>query len=118
MSGVDPTLVRRMERGAAAAGVIAAALGASVLLGWIFDLPALKGVIPGLATMKINTAASLLLCGVALYLRARSPRERDGGSDHVADALAIFVALIALLTLIEHVAGINLKIDLLFGRDD
>src|SRR5438046_1615975 len=106
MNGVDPTLVRRMERGAAAAGVIAAALGASVLLAWIFDLSALKGVIPGLATMKVNAAASLLLCGIALYLRARSPRD----SDHVADALAIFVALIALLTLIEHLAGVNLRI--------
>src|SRR5437868_15249202 len=104
MSGVDPTLVRRMERGAAAAGVIAAALGASVLLGWIFDLPALKGVIPGLATMKINTAASLLLCGVALYLRAGSPR--NSSADRVADALAIFVALIALLTVIEPLAGV------------
>jgi PAS domain S-box-containing protein len=47
-------------------GLLAAALGASVLLGWTFDIAALKSVFPGLATMKAPTALGMVLCGVAL----------------------------------------------------
>ncbi len=41
-------------------------LGASVLVGWNFDIPALQSVLPGLAAMKANAAATTLLCGLAL----------------------------------------------------
>jgi hypothetical protein len=116
MNGVDPTLLRRIERCAAAAGAIVAALGVAVLVGWIFDVTLLKRVAPGLSTMKINTAVSLTLCGIALWVRSRA--QHAGAADRVADALAIFAALIGFLTLFEYASGLDLRIDLIFGRDD
>src|SRR5436190_15970864 len=116
MTAVDQTLLRRMERGAAAAGAIAAAIGIFVLIGWIFDLRMLKHVAPGLPSMKINTAVSLTLCGIALVIRSRASYETK--TDRFADALAIFAALIGILTLFEYAAGVDLRIDLTFGRDE
>jgi two-component system cell cycle sensor histidine kinase/response regulator CckA len=54
------------------AGRTVAAIGAVGLAGWIFDVPVLKSVFPGLSTMKANTAAALVLAGVSLALLARS----------------------------------------------
>ena len=45
-----------------------AALGASVLLAWIFNITSLKIVIRGFVPMKANTALGMLLCGTALSL--------------------------------------------------
>jgi hypothetical protein len=42
-----------------------------VLSGWAFHIPALTSVVPGLVTMKPNTAAAFLLTGVALLRRNR-----------------------------------------------
>ena len=55
----------------AVAGAVVAAVGAVVLMGWTFGLPLLKSVLPGLASMKANTALCFLLAGVALALRER-----------------------------------------------
>src|SRR5947209_3397584 len=65
VSGINPTLVRRMEGTAKAAALAAAAIGAAVLVGWALNIPQLKSLSPDLATMKMNTAATLFLCGVA-----------------------------------------------------
>ena len=46
-------------------------MGALVLVGWVFDVAALKSVVPGLTTMKFNTALCFLLAGAALIWRDR-----------------------------------------------
>jgi hypothetical protein len=67
---MTPALHRNMalRRMALLAGFLAAVLGASVLVGWALDIPALISVFPGFVTMKANTALGMLLCGAALAL--------------------------------------------------
>ena len=51
-----------------AAGSCAVVVAALVLVGWRFDLDALKSMLSGTATMKPNAAACLALLGAALVL--------------------------------------------------
>src|SRR5256885_216689 len=51
-----------------AASLLVALIGALVLVGWMFDITMLKSVLPGLVTMKANTAIGMLLSGSALAL--------------------------------------------------
>ncbi|HVU22675.1 MAG TPA: PAS domain S-box protein [Opitutus sp.] len=97
------------------AALLITAGGSLVLLGWIFHLSALQSVLPGLATMKFNTALGFVLVGAALLLARRenaSPAARRS-------ALGLSVAAIALaaLTLGEYAFGWNLRIDELVVRD-
>ena len=51
-----------------AANAVVLLVGLLVLVGWILDIPALQAVVPGLATMKPNTAVAFFLAGMALWL--------------------------------------------------
>ena len=66
---VLPRLVRRYRRISGAAAMVAAALGALVLLGWSLDVDTLKRLLQGRVAMNPATAASFLLIGGALMLR-------------------------------------------------
>src|SRR5688572_14902266 len=59
-------LHERLRRFSRWAGVATVATSFMVTVGWILDIGALKGVLPGLATMKLNTAVAIALCGFAL----------------------------------------------------
>jgi PAS domain S-box-containing protein len=51
-------------------GVICLAVGAVVLVGWWLGIDGLKSLVPGLLTMKVNTAIGFVLIGLGLILRA------------------------------------------------
>lgn len=84
-------------------------VGCVVLLGWILDVPLLKSVLPGLATMKANTALGLVACGASLALQLRPaaapPREVPGR------LCALLALAIGSLTLVEHALDTDLGID-------
>lgn len=97
-----------------ASGIVIA-VGFLVLVGWLFDIPAFKSILPGLATMKANTALAFVLAGISLWL-AHTKRENEW-IDLIAKGCATFTLLIGLLTLSEYVFSRNLGIDQLLFRD-
>jgi len=90
----------------------ATVLGGLVLAGWAFDVPMLKAVIPGLATMKPNTAFCFVLGGVALGVRSGPQAWR-----RVGQLCGALVLVIGLATLAEYVLHLDLGLDALLFRD-
>ena len=72
------------------------------MAGWLLGIEPLKRVLPGLATMKFNTAFGFVLVGAALWGRDR-PAARVG--------LGLLAALLGALTLGEEFAGYDFGID-------
>jgi signal transduction histidine kinase len=89
--------------------------GAVVLFGgWIAGVEPLKGLFPGFATMKANTALCFLLAGCAIVVanRAKGHRART-----MTMALAIPVLLLSSLGLVQDTWNANLGIDEFIVRD-
>ncbi|MET0591719.1 MAG: hypothetical protein ABW133_03405, partial [Polyangiaceae bacterium] len=99
-------------RTARVASTIVGVIAVSTLMGWAYDVGALKTVLPGFVTMKVNTALCLLGCSIALFLQADpdGPRARA----RWARAVSAFVATVALATLAEHIFKVDLGIDQFF----
>ena len=104
---------RRFSRVAAAG---AALLGSLALIGWICGSPALKSILPGLVTMKANTALGLVFSGAALGLLAGRP-PRPAWSRVLGGVCAALPALLGLLTLAEYGFDCRLGIDQLLFRE-
>ncbi|MGE5602098.1 MAG: PAS domain S-box protein, partial [Nitrososphaerales archaeon] len=90
-----------------ACGLVAFALGLAVLLGWTFDVAALKTVLPGLTAMQPWTAITIALAGGALLL-ATVPGRIPAA---ISVALAAVVLVSGLQMLSQHATGID------FGTD-
>lgn len=83
-------------------------------MGWGFALPLARSVLPDAVDMKTNTAVGLLLAACALFIlcdRPSLPLQR------FAQALALAVAALGLVTLGQYVFGWQLGIDALLFRD-
>jgi len=95
--------------------VVVAAVGGVVIFGWVLNLAPLKNVLPGLASMKINTACAFLFAGAALWLvHTCAPGPR---LFRLARALAAIVAALGGLSLAEDLFGLELGIDQLILPD-
>jgi len=105
------TSFKSFSKGTAQAALL---VGCLVLIGWALDLAALKSILPGLATMKANTALAFLLSGTSLLLLQGEPtRPRS----RLSQACAAIAALAGLLTLGEYLFGRDLGIDQWLFRD-
>ena len=84
-------------------------LGATVALGWLFDLPLLRTILPGWGSMKLNAAISFMLAGLALHTGIETT--------HTVRRLALVRACtlgcltLAIATLLEYVFELDLGID-------
>lgn len=90
------------------AGPAALAVGVFALFGWLFDIEALKSLLPGLATMKPNTAFAFVCAGASLWIQRRHP---TGWARRLGLALASLPALIGSLTLGEYLLDLDFGID-------
>jgi len=93
-------------------GWTTAAVGVSVLVGWAFDLPGLKTVIPGTVSMKANTALAFVLAGLSMIVVPAGPRTR-----FVVRVLAGGTALLGLATLAQYLLAVDLGIDQLLFQE-
>ena len=93
-------------------GVIAAMLGILVLAGWFLDVPALKSVLPGFATMKANTALGIATLGISLLLT-----QYGVSAGRLGKVMAAMIAALGAVTLLEYILGWDAGIDqLLFAE--
>src|SRR5437763_6188404 len=116
-AGADPRLVAGFRWYSQVAGVVALAVGMTVLLGWALGVVALQRLASGLASMKPNTAVGLALVGLGLSLAARPPLGAPPAPRlRVAAAAGGLAATLGLLTLAEDAFGWDLRIDQLLFR--
>ncbi len=109
---INSALTESCERFARFSALAVTTLGTAVLLGWALDIAILQTVLPGLASMKTNTALGFLLSGVSL---AAACRIKQPGKWHPVQLLAAgMVTLLGLLTLGEFLFAADFGIDRLF----
>lgn len=101
-----PAFIPSVARLGIAAGIL-------VLIGWAFDIAALKSMLPVWVSMKANTAACFLLIGVALLLITRQSALRNPRPllSRLACFFSLLAGLIGLLTLAEYLFGWDIGID-------
>ena len=105
-------LLKSFSRAASASVVF---IGCLALVGWALNITVLKSVLPGLVTMKANTALTFVLAGVSLWILCA---EQTGHRvRRVARACAVIVALIGFFTLGEYLFGWNLSMDQLLFKE-
>jgi diguanylate cyclase (GGDEF)-like protein len=96
--------------------LITIAAGVAVTFGWVLHIDTLKSLLPGLATMKVNTACAFIGVGTSLWLLHTSvPGSR---SFCLARILAAIVATLGGLSLAEALLGVDLRIDQFILPDD
>jgi diguanylate cyclase (GGDEF)-like protein len=113
-TGVDPASARVLRVGIVAIGTVSAVLGCMVLIGgWTLGLAVFKSVLPGLATMKVNTALGITALGIGLAITGRDGDRRGA----LAGTAAGVATALGLVTLAEYAFDWNAGIDQLIFRD-
>ena len=92
-------------------------IGFSVLVGWLLDFRPLMTVLPGLVSMKPNTALGFCCMGLSLALFSLPGSEARSSTTKLSAALAGVVAVLGAATLTEYITGIDLGIDEFIFRD-
>ena len=93
-------------------------IGAVALGGWVLDVTVLKAVLPGLTTMKANTALGIIGTSCGLLLVPEKARRRGAPWRELGAAICgAVVFLLGALTLDEYAADISLGLDELLFAD-
>lgn len=90
-------------------------IGCIVIVGWCFDIGLLKSVLPGLVTMKANTAFGFIFGGLSVW--AFHQGRQTAKTRPIAQISAILVFLIGIITLIQYGWNIDLGIDQLVFKE-
>src|SRR5579862_5320298 len=90
--------------------------GCLVLCGWVFHIESLKSAFLRSGTVDVNASLGLLFLGMSLWLLLPDPPRR--ARRYWGLCLAALVASLGILTVIEYVFGLNLRIDQLIFQQD
>ncbi|MFB2935838.1 PAS domain S-box protein [Aerosakkonemataceae cyanobacterium BLCC-F154] len=100
--------------------LITAIIGCIVIVGWLFKIELLTSIFPGIVPMRVNAALAFILSGASLWFWHEYNRENGSyprWKRSLSHQLAILVACIASLALIQFLFNINLGIDELLIKD-
>jgi PAS domain S-box-containing protein len=95
------------------------AVGMMVIIGWLLRASVLTSIVPGLVTMKPNTAMCFVLAGIALWFLCSPAKQLSwfGRFKSItAKVCAAIIFIIGLATLPERLFGWTLDIDELLFR--
>lgn len=109
-------LSQQLKSVSKAVSMIVIGIGCLALLGWMFNLSLFKSVVPGLVTMKANTAIGFIVSGASLYLWLMGKRKGKKRSPYRSSligsqVLAVFVIVLGVLTVIQYSFNLNFGID-------
>jgi len=93
--------------------------GILVLCGWKFDIDIIQSGLPGLVSMKANTAFCFILAGLAMYIEQGRPHSAQSAMwrRSVVIGTAVLTSIIGGLTLAEYALGRNAGIDEILFQD-
>lgn len=108
-------LAYRFRRSARGLALTVAAIGAAVLVGWLFGIEPLKRVITGANSMKPLTAIGFVLAGSALSIVAIG--QAGPIASAIARSSALLVIAIGATTIAEYAFDVTFGIDMWFFAD-
>jgi PAS domain S-box-containing protein len=100
---------RRLHHIAWTCGVVVVVIGVMAILGWVVHSAVLTSVLPGLVSMKMNSAIAFVTAGTSLLLQMTPRTPRHG--TRTARTCAIAVAAVGGATLIEYLTSADLRLD-------
>ncbi|WP_204105891.1 MULTISPECIES: ATP-binding protein [Spirulina sp. CCY15215] len=115
MFNSSQSLVSFLQRLSKQSAIAVFGIGCVVIAGWCFDIGLLKSVLPGLVTMKANTAFGFIFAGLSLW--AFHQTHQTTKTRFIAVISAILVFLIGFLTLTQYGFNLDLGIDQLIFKE-
>jgi signal transduction histidine kinase len=106
-SAADPNLIRFFRRLSGLAGIAVTVIGVVVLIGHFKGFPSLTSINVQWPTMKGNTAAAMIVSGIALLFSTSSRRIVH----RLVQLCAVFLVLLGAATLGEYASGRDFGID-------
>jgi len=90
------------------AGGLTMAVAGLVMLGWLLNIPALPVLIEGQVSMKANTAAGLIACGLLLFVASGDPGPVRA---LLRWLLTVPLLFLGLLTLAQYLFSVDARLD-------
>lgn len=91
--------------------------GVLVMLGWFFDISALKSIYPGWVTMKFATAFSFLLSGATIYCVGRIARGDRAWAQLLLPGLVLMLLLPMAALIATMVLNVNVGVAEMFVQE-
>lgn len=92
-------------------------IGLLVTAGWIFDISALKSIMPNEVTMKFSTAISFVFSGIILYFVSNHYAGKIGAGQIAIPISGLVIFLFMVTLLITNIVGVSNGVEQLFVKE-